>query len=507
MRFQTKVFFYSLGIALLSSLLATVFIYLPAEKLVFGLMKTSVLSIAATTASLLDASNHEKILTREDQSGEPYLRIEEQLRRVRNANRRQDINVKFVYTMRSYPDNPAKAQFVVDAEERGEDKSNVGDIYKVNNPNFKFRINDYQVEDEFLRDQWGVWLTANAPVRDARGDAVAAVGVDVSASDALKQLRGLLWNGVLAFAVSVVFSWLFSKWIARRLASPLHAIRALVGKISQGDFRQTLALRSNDEFGEVAKALNEMSLGLQQRDDLKGALARYVSEDILQEIIYAGKSTELFSKRKKVTILFADVRGFTNMSEQSSPEQTVAFLNQYFEKMIDAIFQNKGHLNKFMGDGLMALFGALRDDDFQEEHAVQAALDMRTVLAGLKSEWAASEDVAQRNISSLEIGIGINTGLAIVGNIGSKQRMEFTAIGDAVNLASRLEQATRDRAGIDILVSEYTFVAARSRFPFEPVGDMAIKGKSDPVRTYTISESGTGLTEPSGTDGNESRES
>ena len=112
MRFQTKVFLYSLVVALLSSLLAATFIYLPARKLVFGLMQTNVLSIAATTASLLDASEHEKIQTREDQSGEAYLRVEQQLRKARNANRRQDINVKFLYTMRPYPENPAIPQFV-----------------------------------------------------------------------------------------------------------------------------------------------------------------------------------------------------------------------------------------------------------------------------------------------------------------------------------------------------------------------------------------------------------
>lgn len=486
MRFQTKVFLYSLTIALLSSLLAATFIYLPARKLVFGLMQSNVLSIAATTASLLDASGHEKIRTRQDQSGENYLRVEEQLRKARNANRRRDIYVKFLYTMRPYPENPAKAQFVVDSEEHGEDKSNVGDIYKVDNQDYKFRLNDDQVEDRFLRDQWGVWLTASAPLRDARGDAVAAVGVDVSAEDTLKQLHGLLWNGALALAGAVGFAWLFSRLVARRLASPLNEIRSFVEKISKGNYRETLHLDSRDEFSEVAEAMNEMSVGLQQREDLKGALARYVSEDILQEIIYAGKSTDLFSQRKKVTILFADVRGFTNFSEQSSPEQIAAFLNQYFEKMIEAIFKNHGHLNKFMGDGLMALFGALRDDEFQEEHAVQAAMDMRTVLAGLKAGWAASEDAAERNISLLEIGIGINTGLAIVGNIGSRQRMEFTAIGDAVNLASRLEQATRDYPEVDILVSEYTYVAARSRFPFEPVAEIAVKGKSESVRTYTI---------------------
>ena len=486
MRFQTKVFLSSLVVALLSSLLAAMFVYLPARRLVFGLMQSNVLSIAATTASLVDASEHEKIRTRDDQSGEQYQRIEEQLRKARNANRRQDIHVKFLYTMRPYPENPAKAQFVVDSEERGEDKSNVGDIYKVDNSNYKFRLNDYQVEDHFLRDQWGVWLTANAPIRDARGDAVAAVGVDVSAEDTLMALHGLLWSGVLALAASVGFAWLFSKLVARRLASPLGEIRTFVEKISQGDYLETLHMDSKDEFGEVAKAMNEMSQGLQQREDLKGALARYVSEDIVQQVIQAGNSAGLSSQRKKVTILFADVRGFTNFSEQSSPEQIASFLNKYFEEMIEAIFKNHGHLNKFMGDGLMALFGALRDDEFQEEHAVQAAIDMRTALAALKSGWAASEDAAERTISLLEIGIGINTGLAVVGNIGSKKRMEYTAIGDAVNLAARLEQSTRDYPDVDILVSEYTYVATRSRFPFKPVAEINVKGKSEKIRTYTV---------------------
>ena len=159
-------------------------------------------------------------------------------------------------------------------------------------------------------------------------------------------------------------------------------IRNAVERIAAGDYSQTLKLASKDEFGEVANALNKMTLGLQQREDLKSALARYVSEDILNEIIYAGRPSELYSQRKKVTALFADVRGFTNFSEQLSPEETVAMLNDYFEKMIEAVFKNFGHLNKFMGDGLMALFGALRDDEFQEEHAVQAALDMRTALEG-----------------------------------------------------------------------------------------------------------------------------
>jgi adenylate cyclase len=471
--------------AVLTGSLIAAFMYAPTTRLFMDLMRTNVLSIAATAAAMLDADAHQKILARSDQDTPNYKQLVAELRRARDANRRRDLYVKYIYTMRPYPQDPKTAEFVMDAEEEGVNKSNVGDIYKTANPNYVVRFNDFQADEEFVSDQWGLWLTANAPIRDARNETVGAVGVDVSATEVIQRLRGLFWNGELALGISLIAAYFLASLASQRLARPLITIRNAVERITAGDYSQTLKLASKDEFGEVATALNKMTMGLQEREDLKSALARYVSEDILNEIIYAHKPSELYNQRKKVTALLADVRGFTSFSEQLSPEETVAMLNDYFEKMIEAVFKNAGHLNKFMGDGLMALFGALRDDEFQEEHAVQAALDMRNALKDLQEKWAHSESRARDAIASLRIGIGINTGLAIVGNIGSKQRMEFTAIGDSMNLAARLEQATRQRQ-VDILVSEYSYVAARSRFPFEPAGEISIKGKTESVRTYTI---------------------
>ena len=485
MRFRTKVFTLFLIMAILTSLLIAAFMYRPITALSMDLMRTNVLSIAATTAAMLDPDAHDAIRTRSDQDTQTYKQLEGELRRARDANRRRDLYVKYVYSMRPYPNDPRTAQFVVDSEEEGVNKSNVGDIYKSENPNYVLRFNDFQADEEFVGDQWGLWLTANAPIRNAKNETVGAIGVDVSATEAVQRLRGLFWHGALALGISLVAAYFLASFAAQRISQPLITIRNAVERITGGDYSKTLSLSRKDEFGEVAVALNKMTLGLQQREDLKSALARYVSEDILNEVIYAGKSSELYSQRKKVTALFADVRGFTHFSEQLDPEETVAMLNDYFEKMIEAVFKNFGHLNKFMGDGLMALFGALREDEFQEAHAVQASLDMRSALRQLQEKWATSESRAREAMASLRIGIGINTGLAIVGNIGSKQRMEFTAIGDSINLAARLEQATPGR-GVDILVSEYTYVATRSRFPFEPAGEISLKGKSESTRTYTI---------------------
>ncbi len=483
MRFRSKVFTLFLLLAVFSSSLVVAFMYWPTRKLFMELMRTNVLSIAATTASMIDPEAHEKIKTRADQEGPAYRELEQQLRKARQANRRQDLQVKYIYSMRPYAADPNVPLFVVDPEEDIRFKSNVGDTYTSQNENYIVKFAEYQADEEFVTDQWGTWLTANAPIRMADGQVVGAIGVDVSAADAVKRLQNLLGWGFLALGISIVAAYIIASIAANRISKPLLVIRDAVNRISAGDFSKPIELASRDEFGEVATAMNKMTAGLQQREDLKSALARYVSEDILHEIIYAGKSSDLYSQRRKVTALFADMRGFTSFSEKNSPEETAALLNDYFDSMIEATFKNGGHLNKFMGDGLMALFGALRDDDHQEEHAVQAALDMRDALRRLQEKW--TQMPAHQGLKSLGIGIGINTGLAIVGNIGSKQRMEFTAIGDSVNLASRLEQFTRS-SGYDILVSEYTYVATRNKFNFEPAGEISLKGKAESVRTYTV---------------------
>lgn len=147
--------------------------------------------------------------------------------------------------------------------------------------------------------------------------------------------------------------------------------------------------------------------------------------------------------------------------------------------MIETIFRNKGYLNKFIGDGLMAVFGAPLDDPYQEEHAVRAALEMCDELRLLEESYRKERDL------DLRVAIGINTGVAVVGNVGSQQKMEYTAIGDAVNTASRLESTAKEM-NRQIIVSEYTYVAVRNLFHFERVGEIQVKGKTDLVPAYAV---------------------
>ena len=328
------------------------------------------------------------------------------------------------------------------------------------------------------------WITAHAPVRDAEGNAVARVAVEFGS----KALVGL-GDRVVAVAIGVVLlsvfvagvlSTLLSSWITRRAQQVTDAL----GDIEEGRLDGELSLRANDEFAEVANAIDGLRIRLMQRDNLRGALASYVSEEVTESILSNGLTPSLKGERRRITVLFADVRGFTGLSERLSPEQIVGMLNDLMEQMVDVVMRNRGYLNKFLGDGLMAVFGAVRDDADHEVHAVQCALDMQQAMDVLRNRWRQQSDDAQQ--CDLRIGVGVNTGVAVVGNIGTKQRMDYTAIGDAVNMASRLEATTKEHPGTTVLVGEATYKAARRAFDFVSVGKLQVRGKRRPVAAYTV---------------------
>lgn len=487
MQYRTKLLLFFVGLAVISNSAIALILYYRNYNNLFDQISSKVLSIAATAARCVDGDLHEQVQLESDMDGDAYRVLMEQFREFRDANRRDDIEIKFVYSMRPDKSDANLYRFVIDAEELLEDKALTNEIYRPVNDSEKFSLEEPQVQNQFMTDQWGTWLTATAPIRDSSGKGVAVLGVDVAADNVVAELRKILYISLGSLVISIGLAIALALFLANRAAKPLHAIGLALDQVATGDYSVEVKVDSKDEFGLVAESLNKMILGLQQRENLKGALARYVSQEVTDSVISAG-ATAVRSERKKITILFADVRGFTSLSEKITPEEMVELLNTYLEKMIDSIFNHKGYINKFMGDGIMAVFGAERDDPYQEENAILAALDMRKALDELRQKWRAEGRIDR--VQDLHIGIGINTGIAIVGNIGSSRRMEFGVIGDSVNLASRLESATKEMSNVDMLVSEYTYVAVRSRFAFRSCGDIRVKGKADPIMTYTVDSNG-----------------
>jgi adenylate cyclase len=205
-------------------------------------------------------------------------------------------------------------------------------------------------------------------------------------------------------------------------------------------------------------------------------LGRYFSAAVVERLKDGDRGTA--AQACDATILFSDIRDFTAISETLSPEQVVALLNEYHGRMVETIFKHGGTLDKFIGDGIMAYFGAPVADERHPGQAVACALEMETDLAAINEARAA------RGEPVLRIGIGVHTGAVVVGDIGSpKRRLEFTAIGDAVNLASRIEGLTKVH-GVVTLVSKATRDRAGGAYSWTEAAPMTVKGKSEPVRTF-----------------------
>ncbi len=212
---------------------------------------------------------------------------------------------------------------------------------------------------------------------------------------------------------------------------------------------------------------------------LRGVFRRYVNDTVIEEILESSDGLSLQGEKKEVSVLFADIRNFTSRSEGISAEKLVSLLNRYFEGMVKAIESNGGIIDKFIGDGIMALFGAPLADKDAPLNAVRAALGMLAALESLNRE------LVEEGLEPIGIGVGVHTGQAVIGNVGSPERMEYTAIGDVVNTASRIESLTR-KLDADILISADTFKAVGGAVRTEHRGSEQVKGKAQLVEIYQV---------------------
>ncbi len=206
---------------------------------------------------------------------------------------------------------------------------------------------------------------------------------------------------------------------------------------------------------------------------------RYVSKDVYAHLMSNPDLAELGGKRREMTVLFSDIRGFTSVTERGDPEELVAQLNEYFTRMVDIVFKHHGTVDKFVGDMVMALFSAPVDDADHAQHAVEAAIEMVHELGALNRGWVA------RGMAQLDIGVGVNSGDMIAGNIGSSAIMSYTVIGDNVNLGSRLESLNKEYK-TRIIISDATRGRLTGDFDIRPLGDVIVKGKSKAVQIFEV---------------------
>jgi len=262
------------------------------------------------------------------------------------------------------------------------------------------------------------------------------------------------------------------------LTKPILKLAQGTKAIAAGSFDITLPVTSRDEIGDLTESFNEMAKSLHEKEKIKRAFSSYVARQVVDEILKHPDQFTFNGERRDVTVIFCDMRGFTPLAERLPPEEVVAALNDFYSLMIDLTIKNDGSVNKFLGDAVMAIFGAPTAYPDHCLRAVKTALAMQAGVAELSARRAAEGKEA------ISIGIGISAGEAVAGSVGTEDQMEYTVIGDRVNLAARLESNAKPG---QILVSEETYRQVAAHVVANCLGPMSVKGKEEPVTVFEIS--------------------
>jgi adenylate cyclase len=265
--------------------------------------------------------------------------------------------------------------------------------------------------------------------------------------------------------------------LATVLARPVLRLAEGTRSVAQGNFQVRLPVTSRDEIGALTESFNQMAKSLYEKEMIKRAFTRYVARQVVDEILKDPERLALKEERRDVTVLFCDMRGFTPLAERLSPEEVVGVLNDFYTLMVDTTAKNDGIVDKFLGDGVMAIFGAPIVHDDHALRAVKTALAMQAGVAEL------SRRRAREGKEPIAVGIGVSAGEAVAGTVGTEDRMEYTVIGDSVNLAARLESNAKPG---QILMSQRTYQKVEGLVNVRPLGAIRVKGKEEQVEVYEV---------------------
>jgi adenylate cyclase len=321
------------------------------------------------------------------------------------------------------------------------------------------------------------FLSYSVPLPAENGNPVALLqrSLDKELTPYLRLEHTYLSLALLGLAVSAALG----VWIARGVSRPVLQLAEGAREIATGNYQHRVELKQEDELGALAASFNQMSEGLAERDRVRDLLGKVVSPEVAAELLR--KDVVLGGEERQVTVLFSDLRNFTSLSEALSPQEMLGILNHYFTRMGAIVEKHGGVVDKYIGDALMALFGAPLGNPDDVDRALKTAVEMTEAMDDLNRQWQ------KRGLPTIGLGIGINTDVVVAGNMGSETRLNYTVIGDGVNLASRLEALTKTpEYETRIIISGSTLAKARERYRTRRLGEVAVKGKQKPTEIFAL---------------------
>ena len=321
----------------------------------------------------------------------------------------------------------------------------------------------------------GEYGTLMRPLYGQPGDSLQIVAViQKSYNENIENVQAFQ-NVLLQFYIAVIaVSLIAVVLLARSVTRPILDLARRVRRIEAGDSGQAVQVLSEDEIGQLAGSVNNMARGLAEKEKVRDLLGKVVSHEIAEELL--SKTIALGGEERIVTVLFSDIKGFTSLCENMAPEAVLTLLNRYLSEITEVIEANRGVVDKYTGDSVMALFGAPLNRPNDAQNAIATVLSIQSTIAALNA--------TNRAAGMLEIGagIGVHTGLVVAGNLGSQNRLNYTVIGDSVNLSARLEGLTR-KYHVPNIVSDATRADAPG-FVYREPDLVRVAGKKEPVRIF-----------------------
>jgi class 3 adenylate cyclase len=458
---RKKILFLLLALTLSLSAVISVTLYTLARANLDRALQRSLRHSAITASLLIDGDSLDRIHGKADQDGPEWTAVMRSLTRVREGN-----GLESVYVLRGT--SPGRGEFLADSSRSR--TAAVGQEYDIGRvPAMEQAFTEASADEDITTDEFGSTLSGYAPIRRKDGSTAAIIGLDLDGSDVV---RGRHHFKLLAAGIAVAFlfiSFAASVAFSRVLTGPIVDMSERAQELSAGKLETRMLVRGRDEIGQLSHAVNRML----------DTLTRYLPMKLVSQILGSSSDLKLGGSVVAVTAFFSDIAGFTTIAEKLTPEQTVALLNEYLSTMTDIIEDSGGTVDKYVGDAVVAFWGAPVKVADHAVQACEAALRQREALARLQEKWRAEGK------PEIRIRIGLNTGEVLVGNMGSSRRFSYTIMGDSVNLASRLEGANKIY-GTGIMLGETTWQSVKGSFECRRLDRVKVVGKSIAVSVYEL---------------------
>ncbi len=479
MKFKYKIF---LGVFIINICIVSAtgsYFYFQAKEALDRAIKKELLSVAVITSKFIPGDILEKLTSPDQMNSTEYKKIQNIIAKIENSND----EFLFVYTMRLKGQH---VTFIVDSPPS--DDNNDGKItedempypigWEYKNPPKSMLLGFIKptTDDKPIKDEQGWTMSGYAPIYNSRGERVALVGIDMSLTNINKKIFLIKKAGVISLGISVLLSILLSLYFSNKFLSPLNLLKNHFKNISKGNF-SVIEIDRKDEIGELFKGFNQMVQEIKEKQLLKSFLGKIIEPTLVKDIV--SDQVKLGGEIVETVVMFCDIEGFTRLCSTLPPTAIVTILNTYFTEMVEIINKWGGYVDKFLGDGMLIVFGHPQKLPNPWDSAVYASMEMIKKCEELNQKLV----LKKHHISN---AIGIHSGPVVSGLIGSPERLEYTVIGDTVNIAQRLEKINRKlNTKISISKEVYKLLDKKIKKNFKAMGRHSIKGKDSPAEIFS----------------------